>query len=134
MNRGGSASGGIPGQRNAGAEQPLRVVLREGRIADSRSGFKQAIGAGNEVNGAARFFVPTGIEFVTQAKLKRKIGPQPDSVLHEPRAHQAPPTKFGGLRNNLKGTDRSLQESRQSTRSEERRVGKECRSRWSPYH
>ena len=22
----------------------------------------------------------------------------------------------------------------QSTRSEERRVGKECRSRWSPYH
>src|SRR3712207_7312072 len=23
---------------------------------------------------------------------------------------------------------------RQSTRSEERRVGKECRSRWSPYH
>src|SRR5205085_11715629 len=24
--------------------------------------------------------------------------------------------------------------SRQMTRSEERRVGKECRSRWSPYH
>ena len=23
---------------------------------------------------------------------------------------------------------------RQSSRSEERRVGKECRSRWSPYH
>ena len=23
---------------------------------------------------------------------------------------------------------------RQNTRSEERRVGKECRSRWSPYH
>ena len=23
---------------------------------------------------------------------------------------------------------------RRSTRSEERRVGKECRSRWSPYH
>ena len=23
---------------------------------------------------------------------------------------------------------------RQTTRSEERRVGKECRSRWSPYH
>ena len=26
------------------------------------------------------------------------------------------------------------QEERQSIRSEERRVGKECRSRWSPYH
>ena len=25
-------------------------------------------------------------------------------------------------------------QSRQGTRSEERRVGKECRSRWSPYH
>ena len=25
-------------------------------------------------------------------------------------------------------------ESRQESRSEERRVGKECRSRWSPYH
>ena len=24
--------------------------------------------------------------------------------------------------------------SRMQTRSEERRVGKECRSRWSPYH
>ena len=24
--------------------------------------------------------------------------------------------------------------SRDETRSEERRVGKECRSRWSPYH
>ena len=24
--------------------------------------------------------------------------------------------------------------ARQATRSEERRVGKECRSRWSPYH
>ena len=25
-------------------------------------------------------------------------------------------------------------QSAQTTRSEERRVGKECRSRWSPYH
>src|SRR5256884_7766505 len=29
---------------------------------------------------------------------------------------------------------RPLQEKRDQTRSEERRVGKECRSRWSPYH
>ena len=27
-----------------------------------------------------------------------------------------------------------LQKARQKHRSEERRVGKECRSRWSPYH
>src|SRR2546429_9841601 len=28
----------------------------------------------------------------------------------------------------------TLQQQRIETRSEERRVGKECRSRWSPYH
>ena len=27
-----------------------------------------------------------------------------------------------------------IQEMAKETRSEERRVGKECRSRWSPYH
>ena len=28
----------------------------------------------------------------------------------------------------------TLEQIRQIPRSEERRVGKECRSRWSPYH
>ena len=28
----------------------------------------------------------------------------------------------------------SIAKQKQTTRSEERRVGKECRSRWSPYH
>src|SRR2546430_14325746 len=41
-------------------------------------------------------------------------------VLHEPADH-LPPQRFGEL-------------GRQPLRSEERRVGKECRSRWSPYH
>ena len=30
--------------------------------------------------------------------------------------------------------DTTLKEARSKARSEERRVGKECRSRWSPYH
>src|SRR3712207_8989103 len=30
--------------------------------------------------------------------------------------------------------DKFLPATRRTTRSEERRVGKECRSRWSPYH
>ena len=35
----------------------------------------------------------------------------------------------------LKGLNRSKFEARLAkSRSEERRVGKECRSRWSPYH
>ena len=32
------------------------------------------------------------------------------------------------------GASQSDEETVQSARSEERRVGKECRSRWSPYH
>ena len=39
--------------------------------------------------------------------------------------------KFGSLRNVLEASPKELQEIE---RSEERRVGKECRSRWSPYH
>ena len=38
---------------------------------------------------------------------------------------------------NLMITERTLKAAKQSRadlRSEERRVGKECRSRWSPYH
>ena len=36
---------------------------------------------------------------------------------------------FGGLQV-LRGIDLEIEKGR----SEERRVGKECRSRWSPYH
>src|SRR3712207_5226170 len=48
------------------------------------------------------------------------------------------PAEF--IRTNVVGTFTLLQEARRHwsrlgpTRSEERRVGKECRSRWSPYH
>ena len=33
-----------------------------------------------------------------------------------------------------KGTPATAQQFATAVRSEERRVGKECRSRWSPYH
>ena len=32
------------------------------------------------------------------------------------------------------GFDRTISRGPDDSRSEERRVGKECRSRWSPYH
>ena len=41
---------------------------------------------------------------------------------------------FGGPRPIGSRRKKSGKEEMQSTRSEERRVGKECRSRWSPYH
>ena len=34
----------------------------------------------------------------------------------------------------VRGKPRTVQDSPVPVRSEERRVGKECRSRWSPYH
>ena len=43
--------------------------------------------------------------------------------------------KFGGGKRRIwRQTQRKTKEGNVPTRSEERRVGKECRSRWSPYH
>ena len=36
--------------------------------------------------------------------------------------------------NNESGVSQRTRERVEAVRSEERRVGKECRSRWSPYH
>ena len=42
---------------------------------------------------------------------------------------------FGGLHGLLQASGEDLRRIKGlTTRSEERRVGKECRSRWSPYH
>ena len=38
------------------------------------------------------------------------------------------------LAEETEGTAQTPPAVEESTRSEERRVGKECRSRWSPYH
>ena len=50
-----------------------------------------------------------------------------------------PPAKITPGSGNVKGngdvlTPKYMIECKQRSRSEERRVGKECRSRWSPYH
>ena len=39
-----------------------------------------------------------------------------------------------GIENYIKGLSNFIRRCTTSSRSEERRVGKECRSRWSPYH
>src|SRR5256886_11036564 len=44
------------------------------------------------------------------------------------------PDWSGGITNTLTYKNLSLSFSFDGQRSEERRVGKECRSRWSPYH
>src|SRR3712207_5720020 len=42
--------------------------------------------------------------------------------------------KQEGVDGNTKGVEFLLKKNKIDARSEERRVGKECRSRWSPYH
>src|SRR2546425_12318505 len=49
----------------------------------------------------------------------------------QPRDHQQLLVDLGGLR---QGVELARVHARRDERSEERRVGKECRSRWSPYH
>ena len=56
--------------------------------------------------------------------LRTFSAPESRDVLGVPDAYELP--AFPGVGYLKPGTDRS--------RSEERRVGKECRSRWSPYH
>ena len=40
----------------------------------------------------------------------------------------------GPLKGDLEALRQRIAKAKPETRSEERRVGKECRSRWSPYH
>src|SRR5688572_33346321 len=44
------------------------------------------------------------------------------------------PWDVGNLRTRLSAEQQKLWSTAPMPRSEERRVGKECRSRWSPYH
>ena len=46
----------------------------------------------------------------------------------------APSGEAGAVQENARGGVSDAAARRAAERSEERRVGKECRSRWSPYH
>src|ERR1041385_7221281 len=61
----------------------------------------------------------------------RRLDRSAHAVPHDarPRRRRGPPRRPGSLRPRQPATRR-----RRRLRSEERRVGKECRSRWSPYH
>ena len=69
---------------------------------------------------------------------------QPLAEAAEMRLHLVPPAEdvwlqfdpkaLGEILNNLLDNALKYSSSETDVRSEERRVGKECRSRWSPYH
>ena len=63
--------------------------------------------------------------------------PPPEDVLPSPRT-PSPSDRLPGTETitvtEFQFTGNTVFSSEKLTRSEERRVGKECRSRWSPYH
>src|SRR5260370_37616281 len=67
--------------------------------------------------------------------------PEPDVVVIDADASQEPDRRYADrfylAAEIVSSSDRTYTESKREVyklRSEERRVGKECRSRWSPYH
>src|ERR1035441_7776109 len=60
-----------------------------------------------------------------------QLGPNVEPISDKPRAPMMVPP---GLKNIAADPKVKITCSDKNVRSEERRVGKECRSRWSPYH
>ena len=61
-----------------------------------------------------------------------KIGLYKQGLLHDLSKYSF--VEFFNGAKYYKGIRSPISEERKKIRSEERRVGKECRSRWSPYH
>ena len=74
----------------------------------------------------------------TFSPLKTDLKNFKETFYAEPNQHPKTPTLcsavFPLLRNKKNKGEIKLVEGTATWRSEERRVGKECRSRWSPYH
>src|SRR3712207_3687521 len=78
---------------------------------------------------AAVFTSPSNEEPITPNLIERQLAPGAEPP---PPGNEAEPTEplaeLGVAPGNADNSSKAAQ------RSEERRVGKECRSRWSPYH
>src|SRR3712207_9479616 len=91
-------------------------------------------------SGKIQFKSSLGVELTSNIELKDKI----DKTIREPKGFQEYLNDAFKNRYEIFSADRDLKEYERSfdtikdyfldDRSEERRVGKECRSRWSPYH
>src|SRR2546422_11161201 len=90
---------------------------RVGAVLPTRAGtWRASIGAGFRAPSLAELFVST-------SAFGYRVIPNPD-LQHETA------WSWGGRRGSRPCSTRTSN----AARSEERRVGKECRSRWSPYH
>ena len=78
-----------------------------------------SIGDGNTLSAFADYVLEKGkIHYINQQIIRDKMGKNPELIDFYVE---------GMIRGKSNTTNTT-------TRSEERRVGKECRSRWSPYH
>jgi len=71
------------------------------------------------------------------AQFTHKRGPDEQAFLHQRQTDSITTLQFSHERSSDRGRrpdDQPFRHHRKADRSEERRVGKECRSRWSPYH
>src|SRR5579871_4353844 len=78
-------------------------------MAHQRVGFEHAIRIGDVIGRPVIYFIPTGSKFVAHAGFEGKIGRKADGVLEIPRAKQAPPAKFGWVRDYLEAADCTLE-------------------------
>ena len=68
------------------------------------------------------------------AKEIAEAAPKDCRILDTSTAHRTDPEWVYGMPELCSTQRDKIKESNRVARSEERRVGKECRSRWSPYH
>src|SRR2546422_9192102 len=77
--------------------------------------------------GASDFDRIIGKEYASLDSLYRDLHARPELSLHEQETARR-------IASELRATGFEVTTGVGGNRSEERRVGKECRSRWSPYH
>ena len=75
-----------------------------------------------------------GIDVDEGENVQRQIRERVSRLIVSEMADPVPHLDHGGEEIGAEEIDRTFWVIHEAERSEERRVGKECRSRWSPYH
>src|SRR5208282_1765747 len=100
----------VPCQPYSRAEQPLRIILCEYRVGDTRVGHKHTRRANQVIGGSSQLLVPTRGEFLSNAGAEREVRRDPNRILEVPRPEKASPVQLVGTRHNLKCAHVPLEE------------------------